>query len=58
MRSFYEAFTVSMNKKKRLHRNDLLLESRFYYQMLKHLKATEFLRVIDVEIKALQSKQT
>ena len=45
-----------MNKKKRLHRNDFLFKSKFYYQMFKHLKAIKFLRVIDVEIKTLQSK--
>ncbi|KAG6995781.1 hypothetical protein G7Y79_00042g078860 [Physcia stellaris] len=58
MRSFYGAFMTSMTKEKRPHRDDLLAESRFYHQMLKHPEAAGFLRAIDVEIKALQSKQT
>ena len=57
-RSFYEAFTISMSKEKRPHRDDLLPEPRFYHQMLKHSEAADFLRAIDIEIKALQSKQT
>lgn len=58
MGSFYGAFTTSMIKEKRPHRDHLLAEPRFYHQMLKHPEATGFLRAIDVEIKALQSKQT
>ena len=56
--SFYGAFTVSMIKEKRPHRDALLVEPRFYHQMLKHPEAAGFLRAIDVEIKALQSKKT
>lgn len=58
MRTFYGAFATSMTKEKRPHRDDLLAEPRFYHQMLKHAEAAGFLRAIDVEIKALQSKQT
>ena len=58
IRSFYETFATSMQKKKRSHRNDFLTKFKFYHQMLKHSKIVDFLRVISVEIKALQSKQT
>ncbi|KAG7007910.1 hypothetical protein G7Y79_00008g025480 [Physcia stellaris] len=58
MRSFYGAFMTSLTKEKRPHRDDLPAEPRFYHQMLKHPEAAGFLRAIDVEIKALQSKQT
>ena len=44
-------------KEKKSHRDDLFVESRFYHQMLKHVKIVNFLRVIDVKIKTLQSKQ-
>ena len=57
IRSFYETFATSMQKKKRSHRNDFLIKFKFYHQMLKHSKVVDFFRIIDVEIKALQSKQ-
>ena len=57
MRSFYETFMISMTKEKRSHRDDLLVESKFYHQMLKHIEIVDFLRIIDVKIKTLQSKQ-
>ena len=47
-----------MIKKKKLHRNDFLFESRFYHQMFKHSKTINFFRIINVEIKTLQLKQT
>ena len=53
IRSFYETFTISMTKKKKSHRDDLLSESKFYHQMIKHSEIIDFLRVIDVEIKTL-----
>ena len=56
--SFYGAFTASMIKEKRPHRDNLLPEPRFFHQMLKHPESAGFLRAIDVEIKALQAKQT
>ena len=34
--SFYETFTISMIKKKKLYQNNFLLEIKFYHQMFKH----------------------
>ena len=56
VRSFYETFTISMIKKKS-HKNNLSTKFKFYHQMLKHFEIVDFFRVIDVEIKTLQSKQ-
>ena len=57
VRSFYEAFTISMIKKKRSHKNNFSTKFKFYHQMLKHFEIVDFFRVINVEIKTLQSKQ-
>ena len=48
--AYYESFVISMKKKKRFHRNELSSESKYYQQMLKHFEASDFLRVMNIEI--------
>ena len=52
-RAYYKSFMISMKKKKRLHRNELSSKSKYYHQILKHFQASDFLRIINVEIQTL-----
>ena len=48
--AYYKSFVTSLKKKKKLHRDEFSLKSKYYHQMLKHFQASKFLRAIDIEI--------
>ena len=54
--AYYESFVILMKKKKRFHRDELSSESKYYQQMLKHSEVSDFLRIMNIEIQALQAK--
>jgi hypothetical protein len=59
--AFHAAFAsvfLTNIKSRRIHRNDLLEESRFYHQMIKHSHANEFRNIMQMKLEALIDRNT
>ena len=57
--AFHEAFAsvfMTNTKSERIHRDDLLDESRHYHQMIKHSHADDFKQIMQIELKALTER--